>query len=320
MHVPKRPFPVYAPGPTLVPLIALAIAFAAAFLLLAPSLEPSPAIPGRIAPAMAGVPIVTAQLAPSLKAAGPLTESLAARPAAALALRPADPAARARVSVAYSRFPLEFEANRGQTDSRVRFLCRTGAGPVFLTGTEMVIGLRDGGRRTKDEGRRRRASSILPSSHSPPLRKSANLRVSAVGFSSVLRPRSSVRASAVTLKLAGANPDAEATGEEPLPGKSNYFIGNNSAKWRTNVPHFAKVRCRNVYRGIDVVYYGNQRQIEHDFVVKPGADPSSIALDVAGAAGKLRVGSDGGLQIPTAAGRVTLEKPVVYQEIGGKRV
>ena len=317
MPVPKRPFPVYAPGSTIIPLIVLAIVFAAAFLLPTVSREQSAAVPGRTAPATAGVSIVTAQLAASLKPLGPLAGPLAGRPAAALAARPADPATRARVSVVYSRLPLEFEANRGQTAKKVKFLCRTGAGPVFLTGNEMVLCLRDGGRRTKDEGRSRPASSILPSSHSPPLRKSADLRVSAVGFPSVLRPPSSVRASVVNLRLAGANPDVDVTGEEPLPGKSNYFIGNDPSKWRTNVPHYAKVRCRNVYPGIDVVYYGSQRQIEHDFVVKPGADPSSITLEVTGAAGKLSVDSDGGLQIPTAAGRVTLEKPAVYQEEGG---
>jgi len=67
---------------------------------------------------------------------------------------------------------------------------------------------------------------------------------------------------------------------DELPGKSNYFIGNDPKKWRTNVPNYAKVKYANVYPGVDVVYYGNQGQLEYDFVVQPGADPRQIVLDV----------------------------------------
>jgi len=70
-------------------------------------------------------------------------------------------------------------------------------------------------------------------------------------------------------------------GAEELPGKTNYFIGNDPKKWRTNVPTYAQVRYHDVYPGVDLVYYGNQGgQLEYDFVVAPGADPSAIALDV----------------------------------------
>ena len=67
------------------------------------------------------------------------------------------------------------------------------------------------------------------------------------------------------------------------PGRSNYFIGNDPTKWRTNVPQFSKVKYAGVYPGIDLVFYGNQRNLEYDFVVAPGADPTRIALDVEGA-------------------------------------
>src|SRR5204862_3585507 len=82
------------------------------------------------------------------------------------------------------------------------------------------------------------------------------------------------------MKLVGANRTAKVTGLDELPGKSNYFIGNDPKKWRTDVPTYAKVRYQDVYPGIDLVYYGNQRQIEYDFVVAPGADPKAIALAV----------------------------------------
>ena len=84
----------------------------------------------------------------------------------------------------------------------------------------------------------------------------------------------------VRMKLVGANPQAKVSGLDELPGKSNYFIGNDPKKWRTNVPNYAKVKYANVYPGVDLVYYGNQRQLEYDFVVQPGADPRQIVLDV----------------------------------------
>ncbi|MCZ6489611.1 MAG: hypothetical protein O7A06_03655, partial [Acidobacteria bacterium] len=85
------------------------------------------------------------------------------------------------------------------------------------------------------------------------------------------------------LKLAGSNPAPQVTGIEELPGKSNYFIGNDPEMWRTNVPHYAKVRYQDVYPGVDLIYYGNQRQLEYDFVVAPGADPEAIQLELQGA-------------------------------------
>ncbi len=75
------------------------------------------------------------------------------------------------------------------------------------------------------------------------------------------------------MKLVGANPSPQLTGLDELPGTSNYFIGNDPSKWRTNMPNYAKVEYQDVYPGIDLVYYGNQRQLEYDFVVAPGADP-----------------------------------------------
>src|SRR5205807_9388119 len=80
-----------------------------------------------------------------------------------------------------------------------------------------------------------------------------------------------------------ANSAARVTGEEELPGKSNYFIGNDPKNWHSNVATYAKVKYEGVYSGIDLVYYGNQRQLEYDFVVAPGADPHRIQFDVRGA-------------------------------------
>jgi hypothetical protein len=124
-------------------------------------------------------------------------------------------------------------------------------------------------------------------------------------------------AAIVSLQLAGGNRRAAIVEENELPGKANYFIGNDPAKWRTNVPTYARVRYRDVYPGIDLVYYGNQRRLEHDFVVAPGADPSRIKLRLRGVQG-LRI-DQGALVMSTAQGELRLLKPVIYQQVNGER-
>src|SRR5439155_646519 len=115
-----------------------------------------------------------------------------------------------------------------------------------------------------------------------------------------------------------AHPAPLVSGLEELPGRANYFIGNDPAQWRTNVPTYAKVHYREVYPGIDLVYYGNQRQLEYDFIVAPGADPQSIVLDFQGA-DRVEVNAKGELVLHTAVGSIRQQKPIIYQEIDGVR-
>jgi hypothetical protein len=124
--------------------------------------------------------------------------------------------------------------------------------------------------------------------------------------------------SVLRMALVGAKPNAQASGLDELPGKANYFIGKDSSRWRTNVPTYAKVRYREVYPGIDLVYYGNQRQLEYDFVVAPGADPSKIALRLDGA-NELEIDAQGDLVLHAAEGNVRVKKPVIYQDMDGVR-
>jgi hypothetical protein len=120
------------------------------------------------------------------------------------------------------------------------------------------------------------------------------------------------------MKLLGADPGAQARGLEPLPGRGNYFLGNDPAKWRTEVPHFAKVEWEGVYPRVNLVYYGRERQLEYDFVVAPGTDPKSIRLAFQGAR-KLAIDRQGDLVLETAAGEVRLKKPRIYQEKDGSK-
>jgi hypothetical protein len=184
---------------------------------------------------------------------------------------PAAAAAQARVSEAYGKLPLHFEANRGQTHDDVRFLSRGPGYGLYLTAGETVLVL---GRPNPD--------------------------------------------AVVRMSLAGAAPKPRITGLEELPGKANYFIGNDPAKWQTNVPTYAKVQYRDVYPGIDLVYYGNQRQLEYDFVVAPGADPQRIVLDFKGVE-RLEIDAQGELVMHAAGGALRQHKPVIYQDIDGIR-
>ena len=124
----------------------------------------------------------------------------------------------------------------------------------------------------------------------------------------------------VRMKLVGATASAESTviGVDELPGRSNYFIGDDPTKWHTNVPHYAKVKYTGVYPGIDLVFYGNQRQMEFDFIVAPGADPSVIQIAFEGA-DKVETNNQGDLVLRIADDEVRLRKPFVHQESEGGR-
>ena len=123
---------------------------------------------------------------------------------------------------------------------------------------------------------------------------------------------------ALRMNLVGAARKPVVSGLEKQPGKANYFIGSDPTTWRTNVPTYARVRYREVYPGIDLVYYGNQRQLEYDFVVAPGADPRKIVLGFRGA-DKIEIDAQGELVLHAAGGDIRQHKPVIYQEIDGVR-
>ncbi len=122
----------------------------------------------------------------------------------------------------------------------------------------------------------------------------------------------------LNMRLVGDRPAPRLTGEDPLGGISNYFIGNDPARWRTGVTHYGKVRYAAVYPGIDLVYYGREGQLEYDFVVAPGADPHAIRIEYSGAT-SLRIADNGDLVLDLAGGEVRHHAPVVYQELGGGR-
>jgi hypothetical protein len=129
----------------------------------------------------------------------------------------------------------------------------------------------------------------------------------------------STRRAAVRVRLVGANSSARIEGLDELPGRSHSFIGRDPARWRTNVPTYARVAYRDIYPGIDVVYYGTQeRQLEYDFVVAPGADPRAIRLTFDGA-DRLELNATGDLVLHVGDTSLRFGKPLVYQRSEGAR-
>jgi hypothetical protein len=133
-----------------------------------------------------------------------------------------------------------------------------------------------------------------------------------------LKNRRLSTAAVVRMKLAGANPGPAVTGRDELPGKVNYFVGNDKTQWRTNIPTYARVHYDAVYPGIDLTYYGNQGQLEYDFLVAPGADPGRISMSFDGAR-DIRIEPDGDLILGVAGGDLRQHAPVVYQDAQGAR-
>ena len=190
-----------------------------------------------------------------------------------------DETSRARAAERYGKLPLRFEANQGQTDPRVKFFSRASHYALFLTSTESVF-VMDAPDASASATRRRRVS--------------------------------------LRMKLAGADPNAEIQGLDEQPGKTSYFIGNDASRWRVNIPSYAAVQYKSVYPGVDQIYYGNQGQVEFDFVVAPGADYKKIQLMIEGAK-EASIDANGDLVLTTSLGEVRQRKPFVYQEADGAR-
>ncbi len=199
-----------------------------------------------------------------------------------------DQQAKAQVAEAYGRLPLSFEANRGQADPRVKFLARGSGYTLFLTGAETVLAL----------------DSAQPSKQG-----------------SGARPRAVMQ-----MKLLGADRAAAVNGIGELSGKSNYFIGNDPEKWRTDVPNYTRVQYRDIYPGIDVVFYGNQGELEYDFLVAPGSNPRAIRwnvdpqlVSIGRARSKempLKVDQrNGDLVVGLSGEEIRFHKPVAYQDL-----
>jgi hypothetical protein len=184
--------------------------------------------------------------------------------------------------------PLNFELNQGQTHRRVKFLARSEGYILFLTATEAVMALDNPAAHRKGKENR----DAREDKESRP-------------------PRTIVR-----LKLRGANPAPQVEGLDQLTAMSNYFAGADPTAWRTNILNYARVRFSQVYPGIDMVYYGNERRLEYDFVIAPGSDPEIVEIEF-GANQDFEINSTGDVVLHTNQGEIRQIKPTAYQELNG---
>jgi Beta-propeller repeat/Abnormal spindle-like microcephaly-assoc'd, ASPM-SPD-2-Hydin len=186
----------------------------------------------------------------------------------------------------YARLPLTFEANQGQTSGQVKFLSRGNGYTAFLTTGGMVLNLRT-------------SAKSVP-----------NNNPSATN---------STTSTTLQFRLVGANKNPQLVGENLQPGRVNYFLGKDPSQWHTNLPTYGKIRYKNVYPGIDLIYYGNHQQLEYDFAVAPGVDPRQIQFEITGAS-HLSLDGEGNLVLGTKAANLHFQSPLVYQESNGQRV
>ncbi len=211
--------------------------------------------------------------------------------AAALKSTRQDSSGEMKFKRSYGQLPLIFEPNEGQTDPRVSYFCRGAGYSLFLTPKEAVLTLRQPEPPSRHPGREK--GQALP-----------------------LEP-SRVRERVLRIKLKEAQSPSSVEGMDKLEGTSNYFIGKDPRKWRTGIPQFARVKLKDVYPGIDIVYYGNGGKLEYDFVVKPGADPRSIQMAFEGTQGMKLV--DGDWVLKAGKDQLVFKAPVIYQPQGGSR-
>ncbi len=188
---------------------------------------------------------------------------------------------RKSIAENFAQIPLHFELNQGQTDQSVRFVSRSRSHALLLKQTA--------------------AELVLP-----------NRKKSSDGKQEVSEP------DVLKMKLANANADSKIEGLDELPGRSNYYTGNDSGKWQKDVATYGKVKYDNVYEGVDLVYYGNQRQLEYDFLVAPNANPNAIELSFENAK-NIKVDENGDLLLQVGKRVVRQHAPFAYQEIDGER-
>jgi len=235
------------------------------------------------------------------------TTVFAATPASGLGEKSA--ADKVQAAAIYGQLPLSFEANQGQTGPSVKFLSHGSGYSLFLTDSGAVLAL------TKDN------PALRPG---PPLGARKKPGAPGLAFETweSKNPKPArfqpSKTDVIRMELSGASRTMRVEGADQLPGTANYFIGSDPARWRANVPTYAKVRYTGVYPGIDLVYYGNQGQLEYDFVVAAGASPKPIRLHFDGAS-NLSLNASGDLIVAAQNGQIAFHKPEIYQEIDGHR-
>jgi hypothetical protein len=186
---------------------------------------------------------------------------------------------------AIGHLPLAFEENFGQAGSDTRFLARSPNYTVLLGDTQATVVFQEASQRSRI-GRAIQSSRAVMGS--------------------------------LLLNLIGATRSGDATGENVLAARSNYFIGNDPALWHTNIPTYSRVRYSSIYKGIDLVYYGNDGNLEYDFILHPGSDSETIRFGLDHST-SVQLQANGDLLVRVGDAKLQLRKPVAYQIIRGQK-
>lgn len=205
-----------------------------------------------------------------------------------------DPSAHSRAEVDKQTrlaLPLAFEPNRGQAGSDAKFVSRSGGMFASFGARAVTFHLR-GSRHSDSAG-------------------------AAVSATRGVGKNSSRSDADIQMSFAGTDSAAGVSVSDPVQGRSNYFIGNDPRRWLVGIPHYAQLKYPQVYPGIDVVFHGTEADLEFDFVVAAGADPSAISINFKGV--QKVVIESGVAVLRTSAGDLRLRPPVMYQESNGGR-
>ncbi len=245
----------------------------------------------------AGLPVRVAAVLVMLMGLAALASFLASTPHHVSYAAPVRPLAQA-----LDRLPLSFTENQGQTDARVDYLARGPGYLLFLNG-EGAVWKFDAPASSIALNKRAAASSTRFEARSVE-RKAID----------TTPPNATL-----TMSLAGARAQPKPIAEARQPGRSNYFIGKDPAKWVKGASNYARIRYEDVYAGVDLVYYGNQRQLEYDFIVAPHADASRILFAFNGARAA-HLNESGDLVLDVDGREVIQRKPVAYQRRGDQQM
>ena len=192
----------------------------------------------------------------------------------------ASQSAKDRATKAYGQMPLSFIENRGQLDQRVKYVISGPQASAFFTRTGVTLDMIQ--RQTDPKAK-------------------------------------TIKHVALMMEFAGASPECSVMGTGELSSKYNFMKGKDPSKWNMGIPTYKGVLYKNVWKGIDIAYRGEKRQLEYDIVVNPGAKVSDARIRYSGAE-KVWLDKQGDLNIRTAVGSLIETMPAIYQEKRGKRI
>lgn len=201
----------------------------------------------------------------------------------------------AKIVQNYGKLPLLFIQNNGQINESVKFYEKGKGHATYFTNEGIYVNLQ-----------------------TPQASTLTGQNKIADGLTTDVKPKT-LNSKLIKLAFLEANKNPEINPGGLQQGKINYYRGNDPKQWKTDIPTYEAVVYLEIYPGIDIKFYGNNRQMEYDLILKPGADLYQVKLAYEGIE-KLEIAESGDLEILLKEGKLTQKKPIIYQQIDGKRV